>query len=249
MRISISWVCNLEFLVNTIYRKFGLTDRISCSIILSVIDCLCVMVKVRGQAVGLSADVRAALHTLLRLYASADLGSALRGIPCPSAEFLISNWPASAGEWLGPTGKNGRMLVLQWECERFRWLFVLSFCIFRQFSSNQHNWRFCQPSIREYSATSKPLSCKGYREKAGVLSARFFTGSISKPLHLTNCHLYMRAGMDHAFPIFPCFDKVIKPVLGSFPRFCPQLSFEQGCGVPPKYAYTLLPKQKSGNQF
>ena len=45
----------------------------------------------------------------------------------------------------------------------------------------------------------------------------------------------MRSGMDHAFPIFPCFDKVIKPVLGSFPRFCPQLSFEQGCGVPPNY--------------
>ena len=69
----------------------------------------------------------------------------------------------------------------------------------------------------------------------GVQSARFFAESISKPLHLTNCHLYMRSGMDHAFPIFPCFDKVIKPVLGSFPRFCPQLSFEQGCGVPPKY--------------
>ena len=68
----------------------------------------------------------------------------------------------------------------------------------------------------------------------GVQSARFFAESISKPLHLTNCHLYMRSGMDHAFPIFPCFDKVIKPVLGSFPRFCPQLSFEQGCGVPPK---------------
>ena len=67
----------------------------------------------------------------------------------------------------------------------------------------------------------------------GVQSARFFAESISKPLHLTNCHLYMRSGMDHAFPIFPCFDKVIKPVLGSFPRFCPQLSFEQGCGVPP----------------
>ena len=69
----------------------------------------------------------------------------------------------------------------------------------------------------------------------GVQSARFFAESISKPLHLTNCHLYMRSGMDHAFPIFPCFDKVIKPVLGSFPRFCPQLSFEQGCGVPPRY--------------
>lgn len=69
----------------------------------------------------------------------------------------------------------------------------------------------------------------------GVQSARFFAESISKPLHLTNCHLYMRSGMDHAFPIFPCFDKVIKPVLGSFPRFCPQLSFEQGCGVPPNY--------------
>ena len=70
----------------------------------------------------------------------------------------------------------------------------------------------------------------------GVQSARFFAESISKPLHLTNCHLYMRSGMDHAFPIFPCFDKVIKPVLGSFPRFCPQLSFEQGCGVPPMYS-------------
>ena len=72
--------------------------------------------------------------------------------------------------------------------------------------------------------------------KMGVQSARFFAESISKPLHLTNCHLYMRSGMDHAFPIFPCFDKVIKPVLGSFPRFCPQLSFEQGCGVPPNYS-------------
>ena len=68
----------------------------------------------------------------------------------------------------------------------------------------------------------------------GVQSARFFAESISKPLHLTNCHLYMRSGMDHAFPIFPCFDKVIKPVFGSFPRFCSQLSFERGCGVPPK---------------
>ena len=67
----------------------------------------------------------------------------------------------------------------------------------------------------------------------GVQSARFFAESISKPLHLTNCHLYMRAEMDHAFPIFPCFDKIIKPVLGSFPRFCPQVSFEHGCGVPP----------------
>ena len=62
------------------------------------------MVKVRGQAVGLSADVRAALHTLLRLYASVDLGSDLRGELCPSAEFLISNLPAFAGERLGPAG-------------------------------------------------------------------------------------------------------------------------------------------------
>ena len=58
----------LKFLENTTYGKFGLTDRISCGTISTVIDCLCVTVKVRGQTIGLSADVRAALHTLLRLY-------------------------------------------------------------------------------------------------------------------------------------------------------------------------------------
>lgn len=57
---------------NTIYRKSLLTHRKSCGIIQVVIDCLCVTVKVRGQAAGLSADARVALHTLLRLYASAD---------------------------------------------------------------------------------------------------------------------------------------------------------------------------------
>ena len=91
-----------KFLGSTIYRKFSLTDRISCGIILSVIDCLCVTVKVRGQAVDLLADVRTALHTLLRLYASADLGGALRGILCLSAEFQISNLPVLTGERLGP---------------------------------------------------------------------------------------------------------------------------------------------------
>ena len=60
--------------------------------------------KVRGQAVDLLADVRTALHTLLRLYASSDLGGALRGVLCPSAEFRISNIPALAGERLGPVG-------------------------------------------------------------------------------------------------------------------------------------------------
>lgn len=94
----------LKFPANTIYRNFGLTDKISCGIILLVVDCLCVTVKVRGQAVDLLADVRAALHTLLRLYASADLGGALRGVLCLSAEFLISNLPAFAGERLEPGG-------------------------------------------------------------------------------------------------------------------------------------------------
>lgn len=55
-------------------QKISLTYLVSCGIIRIVIDCLCVTVKVRGQAAGLSADVRVALHTLLRLYASTDWG-------------------------------------------------------------------------------------------------------------------------------------------------------------------------------
>lgn len=68
----ILWFSSGNSQSNTVYRKYFLTYRISCGIIQFVIDCLCVTVKVRGQAIGLSADVRAALHTLLRLYASAE---------------------------------------------------------------------------------------------------------------------------------------------------------------------------------
>ena len=79
----------------------------------------------------------------------------------------------------------------------------------------------------------QPLHCNGCKAKMGVSSARFFTESISKPLHLTNRSLYMGAEMGRAFPIFPLFSKVIKAVFGRFPRFFPRLPFGRGCGVLP----------------
>ena len=61
--------------------------------------------KVRGQAVDLLADVRAALHTLLRLCASVDLGSALGAYYAHRLNFRFQIYQHSLEDDLGLRAK------------------------------------------------------------------------------------------------------------------------------------------------